>query len=85
MLNLPGCIVALPTLTPQDKTRRTRFGPSNKASISLPRRLSEKALEIENLLNEDKWCKIISKIENQRLTNFKEILNVTDGNHGCLW
>ena len=82
-MNLPGCVVDLPTLTEKDKDDLVNFGIANGVDF-IAASFVRKASDIDNIrkvLGEDgKHIKIIAKIENQEgLENYDEILEKTDG------
>ena len=82
-MNLPGCIVDLPTLTDKDKDDLVNFGVANGVDFiaaSFVRKGSD-IDTIRSVLGEHgKHIKIIAKIENQEgLENYDEILEKTDG------
>jgi len=81
-VNLPGCIVDLPSVTEKDK-EDIGFGVRMEVDFiaaSFIRR-PENVIEIRNLPGvKEKGIKIIAKIENEEgLKNFDEILKVADG------
>jgi len=82
-MNLPGCIVDLPTLTPKDCDDLTNFGVAygvDYIAASFVRKGSDIDFIRETLGEAGKNIKIIAKIENQEgLENFDEILEKTDG------
>jgi len=82
-MNLPGCIVDLPTLTAQDEDDLVNFGLAQGVDY-IAASFVRKGSDIDNIRNvlgpRGKAIKIIAKIENQEgLENFDEILEKTDG------
>jgi len=82
-MNLPGCVVDLPTLTEKDKDDLINFGVANGVDF-IAASFVRKGSDIDNIrkvLGEHgKNIKIIAKIENQEgLENYDEILEKTDG------
>lgn len=81
-MNLPGCVVKLPTITEKDKDDIVNFGVKyNVDSIALSFARSAKDIEdCRDLLGpKGSHIKIIAKIENQEgLHNYEEILKVVD-------
>jgi pyruvate kinase len=82
-MNLPGCIVDLPTLTDKDVDDILNWGLPHGIDFiaaSFVRKASD-ILHIREVLGkEGLHVKIIAKIENQEgLENYDAILNVTDG------
>lgn len=82
-INIPGCSVRLPSLTPkdiQDLKDGVRVNFDYVAASFV--RTAQDVLDVRKILDENggQDIKIISKIENQEgIDNFKEILKVTDG------
>jgi len=88
-MNLPGCVVDLPTLTEKDKDDLINFGVANGVDF-IAASFVRKGSDIDNIrkvLGEHgKNIKIIAKIENQEgLENYDEILEKTDGIMGELY
>jgi len=82
-MNLPGCIVDLPTTTKKDEVDIVEFGLKYEVDIialSFTRKGSD-IEEVKKLLGEKgEYIKIIAKIENQEgLDNFDDILRHSDG------
>eukprot|EP00607_Mallomonas_marina_P005557 CAMPEP_0182427394 /NCGR_PEP_ID=MMETSP1167-20130531/17137_1 /TAXON_ID=2988 /ORGANISM="Mallomonas Sp, Strain CCMP3275" /LENGTH=502 /DNA_ID=CAMNT_0024609597 /DNA_START=46 /DNA_END=1554 /DNA_ORIENTATION=+ len=82
-MNLPGCIVDLPTLTPKDCDDLVKFGVANGVDFiaaSFVRKASDIDFIRQTLGPAGKNIKIIAKIENQEgMENFDAILEKTDG------
>ena len=81
-MNLPGCIVDLPTLTDKDIDDITNFAIPNCDLIAASFvRKAEDIHNIRKILGEEgKHIKIIAKIENQEgLENYEEIVKAVDG------
>lgn len=81
-MNLPGCIVDLPTLTEKDEEDITEF--VKKGIDMIAASFVRKAEEIDTIRDVlgagGAHIKIIAKIENQEgLNNYDEILAATDG------
>jgi len=82
-MNLPGCLISLPTVTDKDEVDILEFGLKkgvNMIALSFTRT----AKDIDDLRilmgPEGKNIKIIAKIENQEgMRNYDEILKTTDG------
>ena len=82
-MNLPGAIVDLPTLTPQDEDDLVEFGLKNNVDI-IAASFVRKASDVENIRDvlgpKGAHIKVISKIENHEgLHNYDEILAASDG------
>lgn len=82
-MNLPGCVVKLPTLTEKDKFDITEFAlkyPVNYIALSFARSAQD-IRDCRSLLgHKGSSIKIIAKIENQEgLHNYDEILSEADG------
>ena len=82
-MNLPGAIVDLPTLTPQDEDDLVEFGLKQGVDI-IAASFVRKASDVENIRDvlgpKGAHIKIISKIENHEgLHNYDEILAASDG------
>ena len=85
-INLPGAIIDLPTLTPQDEIDIVEFGlkPENDVDF-ISASFVRKASDVENIKDilmqkKAEHIKIIAKIENEEgLRNFEDILSVADG------
>jgi pyruvate kinase len=82
-MNLPGCIVDLPTLTEKDEDDIVNFG-LKKGIDMIAASFVRKAEDIDTIRDllgpRGAHVKIIAKIENQEgLNNFDEILAATDG------
>jgi len=82
-MNLPGIVVNLPTLTPQDEEDITEFGLKYNIDIiaaSFIRKASDVDYIRDVLGVKGAHIKIVSKIENQEgLENFDEIMQASDG------
>eukprot|EP00753_Platysulcus_tardus_P022712 PLAT9927.1.p2 GENE.PLAT9927.1~~PLAT9927.1.p2 ORF type:complete len:496 (+),score=225.93 PLAT9927.1:60-1547(+) len=82
-MNLPGCIVKLPTVTEKDERDLVDFGLAHGVDMiaaSFVRKASDIDCIREVLGPRGRMIKIIAKIENQEgLENFDEILERTDG------
>jgi pyruvate kinase len=82
-MNLPGCIVDLPTLTEKDEQDIVEFGLKKGIDMIAASfiRKAEDIKFIRNLLGSRcDHVKIFAKIENQEgLNNYDEILAATDG------
>jgi pyruvate kinase len=82
-MNLPGCIVHLPTLTEQDEKDLVDFGIANGVDMiaaSFIRKASDIHHIREVLGPQGAGIQIIAKIENQEgLQNYPEIVKVADG------
>jgi pyruvate kinase len=82
-MNLPGCIVDLPTLTDRDEDDIVDFGLKKGIDLiaaSFVRKASDIDYIRDVLGPRGAHVKIIAKIENQEgLNNYDEILQVTDG------
>ena len=81
-MNLPGCIVDLPTMTEKDKDDLVNFGLAQGVDF-IAASFVRKASDIEEIRAvlgpRARAIKIIAKIENQEgLENFDEILGTTD-------
>jgi pyruvate kinase len=81
-MNLPGCIVDLPTLTEKDEEDITEF--VKKGIDMIAASFVRKAEDIDTIRDvlgaRGAHVKIIAKIENQEgLNNYDEILAATDG------
>jgi len=82
-MNLPGCVVTLPTLTEKDEDDILKFGlPMGIDAIAAS--FVRKAEDVENIREllgpRGKHIMIISKIENQEgLENYPEIVKASDG------
>ena len=82
-MNLPGCIVDLPTITEKDEDDIVEFGIKKGIDI-IAASFVRKAEDIENIRDvlgpRGSHIKIVAKIENQEgLHNYNEILNEADG------
>lgn len=82
-MNLPGAVIDLPTLTPQDELDITEFGLTHDIDF-VAASFVRKASDVENIRDvlgaKGADVKIISKIENQEgLHNYEEILATSDG------
>lgn len=82
-MNLPGCIVDLPTLTEKDEQDIVEFG-LKKGIDMIAASFVRKAEDIDTIRDllgpRGAHVKIIAKIENQEgLNNYDEILAATDG------
>lgn len=82
-MNLPGCIIDLPTVTEKDANDIQNFGLKHNVdmiALSFTRRGSD-ILQVRELLGpKGAHIKIIAKIENQEgLNNFDDILKESDG------
>ncbi|CAM9687206.1 unnamed protein product [Chrysoparadoxa australica] len=81
-MNLPGCVVDLPTLTEKDIDDIVNFGVVNGVdyiAASFVRKAEDIDLIRKTLGEEGKHIKIIAKIENQEgINNYDEILQKTD-------
>ena len=82
-MNLPGCIVDLPTLTEKDEEDLIDFGIKKGVDI-IAASFIRSAADVENIKDvlgpRGSHIKIISKIENQEgLKNYDEILAESDG------
>ena len=82
-MNLPGCVVDLPTLTDKDKNDLVNFGVANGVDF-IAASFVRKGSDIDNIReclgSDGKHIKIIAKIENQEgLENYDAILEKTDG------
>jgi pyruvate kinase len=82
-MNLPGCIVDLPTLTEKDEDDLIDFGLKQGVDM-VAASFVRKAEDIENIRDvlgpRGAHIKIIAKIENQEgLNNYDSILTATDG------
>jgi pyruvate kinase len=82
-MNLPGCLVDLPTLTKKDVDDLQLWGIPNNidfVAASFVRKASDIKYIRDVLGERGKDIKIIAKIENQEgLENFDDILKTTDG------
>lgn len=85
-INLPGAIIDLPTLTPQDEIDIVEFGLKAENDVDfISASFVRKASDVENIKDilmqkKAEHIKIIAKIENEEgLRNFEEILGVADG------
>jgi pyruvate kinase len=82
-MNLPGCIVDLPTLTEKDEDDLIDFGIKRGVDI-IAASFIRSAADVENIRDvlgpRGSHIKIVSKIENQEgLANYDEILHESDG------
>lgn len=82
-MNLPGCVVDLPTLTEKDEEDLIEFGIKKGVDI-IAASFIRSAADVENIRDvlgpRGAHIKIISKIENhQGLENYDEILRESDG------
>lgn len=82
-MNLPGCVVDLPTLTEKDEDDLIEFGIKKGVDI-IAASFIRSAADVENIRDvlgpRGSHIKIISKIENQEgLHNYDEILAESDG------
>lgn len=82
-MNLPGCVVQLPTLTSKDEDDLANFGVVQGVDM-IAASFVRRASDIENIRKvlgpRGRAIKIIAKIENQEgLENYDEILKATDG------
>jgi pyruvate kinase len=82
-MNLPGCIVDLPTITEKDEDDLVEFGIKKGVDI-IAASFVRKAEDIENIRDvlgpRGSHIKIVAKIENQEgLHNYNEILEEADG------
>ena len=82
-MNLPGCVVDLPTLTEKDEDDLIDFGIKKGIDI-IAASFIRSAADVENIRDvlgpRGSHIKIISKIENQEgLENYDEILAASDG------
>ena len=82
-MNLPGCVVDLPTLTEKDEDDLIDFGIKKGVDI-IAASFIRSAADVENIKDvlgpRGSHIKIISKIENQEgLKNYDEILAESDG------
>lgn len=82
-MNLPGCVVDLPTLTEKDEDDLVEFG-IKKGVDMIAASFIRRASDVENIRDvlgpRGSHIKIISKIENQEgLENYDEILRESDG------
>lgn len=82
-MNLPGCVVHLPTLTEQDEKDILDFGIPNGIDM-IAASFIRKVKDIEHIRDilgpRGAGIQIIAKIENQEgLENYPEIVKVTDG------
>lgn len=82
-MNLPGAVVALPTLTEKDEVDLVEFGIKQGVDFvaaSFVRKASDVEYIRDVLGPKGAYIKIISKIENQEgLHNYDEILAASDG------
>jgi pyruvate kinase len=82
-MNLPGAVVALPTLTEKDEEDLVEFGIKQGVDFvaaSFVRKASDVEYIRDVLGPKGAYIKIISKIENQEgLHNYDEILAASDG------
>jgi pyruvate kinase len=82
-MNLPGCVVDLPTLTEKDEDDLIDFGIKKGVDI-IAASFIRSAADVENIRDvlgpRGSHIKIVSKIENQEgLNNYDEILAESDG------
>ena len=82
-MNLPGCLVDLPTVTDKDKEDILEFGINKKINmiaLSFTRKAKD-ILDLRELMGpKGANIRIISKIENiEGMQNYEEILSETDG------
>mmetsp|Transcript_8070 Transcript_8070/g.9202 ORF Transcript_8070/g.9202 Transcript_8070/m.9202 type:complete len:503 (-) Transcript_8070:41-1549(-) len=82
-MNLPGCVVDLPTLTEKDEDDLIDFGIKKGVDI-IAASFIRSAADVENIRDvlgpRGSHIKIISKIENQEgLENYDDILDASDG------
>jgi pyruvate kinase len=82
-MNLPGCVVDLPTLTEKDEDDLIDFGIKKGVDI-IAASFIRSAADVENIRDvlgpRGSHIKIVSKIENQEgLNNYDEILEESDG------
>ena len=82
-MNLPGCVVDLPTLTEKDEDDLIDFGIKKGVDI-IAASFIRRASDVENIRDvlgpRGSHIKIVSKIENQEgLENYDEILMESDG------
>jgi len=82
-MNLPGCLIDIPTVTKKDEDDILEFGLKHQVNmIALSFTRTAKDINDLRILMGPKGAniKIISKIENQEgMHNYDEILNTTDG------
>ena len=82
-MNLPGCLVDLPTVTDKDKEDILEFGINKKINmiaLSFTRKAKD-IIDLRELMGpKGANIRIISKIENiEGMQNYEEILSATDG------
>ena len=82
-MNLPGCLIDLPTVTDKDKEDILEFGINKKINmiaLSFTRKAKD-ILDLRELMGpKGANIRIISKIENiEGMQNYEEILSETDG------
>jgi pyruvate kinase len=82
-MNLPGCVIDLPTLTEKDEEDLIEFGIKKGVDI-IAASFIRSAADVENIRDvlgpRGSHIKIVSKIENQEgLNNYDDILEESDG------